>query len=200
MTTAPPGRQIALDALLAEYEALDVLKLLRAQSPLVPPSGPRDAPVMLVGEAPGQQEAARGVPFTGPAGQLLDTLLRAAQIPRSMCYVTNAVLYRPPGNRTPQEWEIVASQRRLWSEIQVVRPVVVVALGAVAWRALRPKVLEAPREMRLADERGRWRRLAVGSHVADYLVTWHPSAALRGGDAERELPAHLSTIMHREDS
>jgi uracil-DNA glycosylase len=126
-------------AAYADYQQLDVLAPLRAQSPFVPGSGPLNAPLLLVGEAPGAQEVEQGEPFVGRSGRLLNTLLTMVGIPRRYCYVTNVLLYRPPGNRTPERFEIAASRERLLTEIEAVQPVLVITLGAVARRALKPQ-------------------------------------------------------------
>lgn len=123
----------------AQYQELVVLAPLRKGSPLVPGSGPLNAPVMLIGEAPGSHEVEELLPFVGRSGRLLNTLLAASGFPRRYCYVTNVVLYRPPGNRTPERFEIAASRERLLAEIEAVNPVLVITLGAVARRAMRPQ-------------------------------------------------------------
>jgi DNA polymerase len=89
-----------IDEAYKAYEELSSLAPLRAQSPLVRGDGPLNAPVLIVGEAPGEQEVKQGRPFVGPSGRLLDELLDERGLPRWMCWVTNVVCYRPPGNRT----------------------------------------------------------------------------------------------------
>jgi len=138
-----------------------------------------DAPVMVVGEAPGEKEDERGRPFVGPAGKLLQAQLAVAGIPWDYCYVTNVLPWRPPGNRTPYPFEIQASRARVAAEAALVDPVVVIAAGAVAWRALTDGSLG-----RFEDARFRWHELD-GRRL---LAVPHPSALLhiRSG-AEREV-------------
>jgi len=186
------GRQLALDKVLETYAAAPMLQELAARSPLVRPSGPLNAPLMLVGEAPGRDEVIQGAPFVGAAGTLLDHLLERAGIIRRYAYVTNTVLYRPPGNRTPYPFEIQVSAPRLQQEIMIVRPEIVIALGSTAARAI------GPRNVPVTELRGKWHALNTGDHHCDLLVTWHPAAALRDRTAEQELAKHLITVMNRE--
>ncbi len=122
-----------------EYSRIGVLAPLRDQSPMVPGAGPLNAPVLLIGEAPGAQEVEELKPFVGRSGRLLNTLLATAGLPRRYCYVTNVLAYRPPGNRTPERFEIAASRERLCAEIEAVQPALVITLGAVARRAMKPQ-------------------------------------------------------------
>lgn len=171
---------------IAEYMELPALAHLRDQSPAVWGEGPLNAPVVLVGEAPGAEEVRRKRPFVGPSGQLLEQLLAENNLPRGWCYITNTVLYRPPGNRTPESFEVAASRPRLLAEIAAVRPALVVTLGATARKALRPgagPVTQAHgRIERLADV---LRSVPASSlpacGLADFVLlpTFHPSAALR---------------------
>ena len=144
--------------------------------------GPERAPLMLVGEQPGDAEDVAGQPFVGPAGRLLDECLAAAGIDRAQAYVTNAVKHFkwvPRGRRRihekPAAVEIAACFPWLEAEIAVVAPRVLVALGATAAQAL------FGRDFRVTRDRGR----VIDSHWAPRaLATVHPSALLRAPDAE----------------
>lgn len=145
--------------------------------------GPEHAPLMLVGEQPGDQEDMAGRPFVGPAGRLLDRCLAEAGIERSAAYVTNAVKHfkwTPRGKRRihgkPNSMEIKACRPWLEAEIAVVRPKVLVCLGATAAQALLGP------SFRVTKERGR----LIKSDWAPYvLATVHPSALLRADDDAR---------------
>lgn len=93
--------------------------------------GPEDARLMIVGEAPGEDEDLSGRPFVGRAGQLLDKILASVDIDRDTVYVTNLVKFRPPGNRNPRPDEIAASEGVLLGQIRAVRPQVIATLGNV---------------------------------------------------------------------
>jgi probable DNA metabolism protein len=139
--------------------------------------GPVTAPLMFVGEQPGDQEDLQGRPFVGPAGKLLDRALAQLGWDRSIAYVTNAVKhfkYEPRGKRrihkTPAQREADACQHWMESEIALVRPRAIVALGATAARQLMGTAVAVTRE------RGRWLERSDGRKV---LITLHPSALLR---------------------
>ena len=147
---------------------------------LVFSSGDATAPLMLVGEQPGDREDREGVPFVGPAGHLLGEALDSAGIDRGSIYLTNAVKHfrfseAPRGKRrihaTPEVGHITACHPWLQSEMAIVRPDVVVCLGATAVRSV------LGRAVRVGAERGRVLDERVdGSQV---LITAHPSAVLR---------------------
>lgn len=94
-------------------------------------AGSADADLMIIGEAPGADEDAAGLPFVGRAGQLLDQILESVGLQRDTIYVTNIVKFRPPGNRNPTPAEIAASEPVLLEEIRLVNPQVIVPLGNV---------------------------------------------------------------------
>jgi probable DNA metabolism protein len=142
------------------------------------------APLMFVGEQPGDQEDLQGHPFIGPAGQLLDRALASVNIPRDAVFVSNAVKhfkYELRGKRrihkTPTQREAAACQHWLEDEIALVRPRALVALGATAARSLMGRVIG------VTSERGHWLERADGLRV---LITLHPSALLRMPSEERE--------------
>lgn len=146
--------------------------------------GPVGAPLMFVGEQPGDHEDIRGRPFVGPAGQLFDRALADLGWQRSIAYVTNAVKhfkYEPRGKRrihkTPAQQEADACLHWLEAEIDAVAPHALVALGATAARQL------LGRPVAVTRERGQWLARPDGRPV---LVTLHPSALLRAEPAERE--------------
>ncbi|HET9038813.1 MAG TPA: UdgX family uracil-DNA binding protein [Gemmatimonadales bacterium] len=148
--------------------------------------GPRGAEVMLVGEQPGDQEDRQGHPFVGPSGRLLDEALATAGIDRRRVYVTNAVkhfkfvrveLTKRRLHKKPTAAEVRACRPWLEAELQVVRPKVIVALGATAAQAL------LGGKFKVTEHRGR----PVTSSLADAVfATVHPSAVLRAPPDARE--------------
>ena len=139
--------------------------------------GPVPASLMLVGEQPGDREDARGAPFVGPAGKLLDDALEQAGIDRSLAYVTNAVKHfkwEPSGRRRlhkkPSAREIEACRPWLLTEIEFVRPRVIVSLGATAAASLLGK------DFRISGKRGQF---VESLYAPKILVTVHPAAILR---------------------
>jgi uracil-DNA glycosylase len=146
--------------------------------------GTRTAEVMFVGEQPGDQEDLTGRPFVGPAGKLLDKALEEVGIDRSQVYVTNVVKHfkwQGRGKRRihqkPNWSEIAACRPWLEAELAVVKPSVLVCLGATAAQAL------LGRDFRVSRQRGEPVESDLAEHV---LATVHPSAILRADDREGE--------------
>ena len=131
--------------------------------------GPTDAEILFVGEGPGEQEDLTGEPFVGPAGKLLDDMLRIIDLGRHNCYIANIVKCRPPRNRDPQEPEQDACIGFLRNQFALVRPKIVVCLGRIAARRL------IDTNFRITREHGTW------TNRQDTWMTaiYHPSALLR---------------------
>jgi DNA polymerase len=145
--------------------------------------GGSKARILFVGEQPGNEEDLSGRPFVGPAGRLLDRALEEAGIDRSLAYVTNVVKHfkwEPRGKRRihakPNQAEIAACTPWLNAELTLIRPDVVVCLGATAAQALLGK------QFRVSKQRGEWIESPLAPHV---MATVHPSAILRA-DEDRE--------------
>src|SRR5213082_587480 len=147
--------------------------------------GPKKAPIMLVGEQPGDYEDVAGRPFVGPAGKIMDQALEEAGIDRSRVYVTNAVKHfkwEPRGKRRihqkPNSREIAACRPWLEAELRIVKPKLVVAMGATA-----AQTIFGP-AFRVTRERGKVLSSKLAPRV---LATVHPSSLLRQPDeASRE--------------
>jgi DNA polymerase len=165
--------------------------------------GPKRARVMIVGEQPGDQEDRAGHPFVGPSGKLLDRALEAAGIERDDVYVTNAVKHfkwdrGQKGarriHRKPNDAEVRACHPWLAEEIRLVRPRVVVCLGATAAQAIMGKAF------RVTKQRGRVVEAPSGGTV---IATVHPSSVLRAPDAaararaEREFLADIKKVARQ---
>ena len=139
--------------------------------------GPINARLMFIGEAPGAQEDKAGRPFVGPAGKLFDEALQHAGIDRDEVYVTNTVKHRPwiagptgrQKNRAPKQSEINACRQWHVREVAVIRPELVVCLGAKAATEI------LGRDFKLTQQRGQWHSTSAAPHV---LATLHPSYVL----------------------
>ena len=152
-------------------------RLWETRTNVVIGDGNRNADIMLIGEGPGQQEDLSGVPFVGPAGQLLDKILAAVGLDRSKVYIANIVKCRPPGNRDPHEDEQQACLNYLRYQLMLVRPKIIVCLGRIAAEAIIDKDFKITREHGTWYERkGYW-----------ITATYHPSALLR--DETKKRPA-----------
>lgn len=182
----------SLDALRARARECRACPLWEPATQTVFGEGPADARIMFVGEQPGDQEDLTGRPFTGPAGQLLDRALREAGIDRAACYLTNAVKHfrfeqrgKVRLHRNPAVAHVQACRSWLASEIEQVRPDVIVCLGASAALA----VLGS--SFRLMAERGRWHPLHDGTRV---LATVHPAWVLRQASGHARETAYRGLV------
>lgn len=154
--------------------------------------GKSSSQIMFVGEQPGDEEDLQGKPFVGPSGRLLDAALEEAEIDRRTAYVTNVVKHfkwQPRGKRRlhakPNAYEITACRPWLDAEIEVVKPQVLVCLGATAAQAL------LGRRFRVTRSRGQF----IASDLAPYVTaTVHPSSILRVRTSEERAAARLQFI------
>jgi len=172
-----------LPKLIAASKRCEGCDLYKHATQTVFGAGPSPAPVMMIGEQPGDAEDREGAPFVGPAGKLLDKALVEAGIDREQVYVTNAVKhfkFIERGKRRihakPNSIEIAACRPWLEAEIEVVRPEVIVCLGATAAQAV------MGRAFRVTQQRGIFFPHALAKFV---VATVHPSALLRAPDPER---------------
>lgn len=157
--------------------------------------GDPHAELMFVGEGPGADEDAQGEPFVGRAGQLLNNMIKAMGLRREEVYIANVVKCRPPGNRTPERDECETCSPFLMRQIAVIKPKVIVALGAVAARNL--LAISAP----MAELRGRFYDfMPSGVRSSDWegaklAVTYHPAFLLRDPRQKGEAWKDLQMVM-----
>ncbi len=170
--TSDFGHIEVLDELAAIASGCTMCRLSEHRTTVVFGAGAPDADVMIVGEGPGQQEDEQGLPFVGRSGQLLDRLLGEIELRRDDVYIANVVKCRPPRNRDPRPDEIDACKGYLRRQIQLVDPTVVVTLGNFSSKLL---LRTQTGITRLRGQAYEW--------WGRYLVpTFHPAAALRGGE------------------
>jgi uracil-DNA glycosylase len=199
-TEIPPRKPIAappaVAAAVADHAAaLRVIReeigdctrcaLHKGRNKLVFGDGSPNARLMFVGEGPGADEDAQGLPFVGKAGQLLNNMIAAMGLKREEVYIANVVKCRPPQNRTPEPDEANTCSPFLFQQIDAIRPEVIVALGATAATYL------LGQRQPLAGLRGRvhsWR----GSKL---IVTYHPAFLLRDPRQKKEAWADLQIAM-----
>lgn len=148
--------------------------------------GPKDADILFVGEGPGEQEDLQGIPFVGPAGQLLDDMLSIIDLSRDNCYIANIVKCRPPRNRDPLETEQEACIGYLRNQVALIRPKIIVCLGRIAAQ----KLIDP--EFRITRQHGQWLERS-GVWLG---ATYHPSALLR--DVSKRPEAFSDLLSLRE--
>lgn len=183
---------VTLEEMAAGVDVCRRCDLWRDATQGVPGEGPSQAKLMFVGEQPGDHEDLAGHPFVGPAGKVLDRALAEAGLPRSETYVTNAVKHfkhEPRGKRrlhkTPDRGEVQACRWWLDAERRIVRPRVIVALGATAALAVFGKATP------IAANRGQALQL---SDQAQAVVTYHPSFLLRVPDEAAKARAYAEFV------
>lgn len=170
VAAAGGGVALGWDELEAAVRACRNCELCQQRKQAVPGVGDRRPDWLFIGEGPGAEEDARGEPFVGQAGKLLDAMLAAIDLNRNeRVYIANAVKCRPPGNRTPEAGEMAACRPWLLRQIELLQPKVIVLLGKAAVHSLLGE------DKALAAMRGR-RFEYAGIPVA---VTYHPAYLLR---------------------
>ena len=181
----PEDKVEALKAIREEIGDCTRCALHKGRHTIVFADGSPDARLMFVGEGPGADEDAQGLPFVGRAGQLLNNMIVAMGLKREEVYIANIVKCRPPGNRTPEPEEANTCVKFLNQQIEVVRPEVIVALGATAATYL------LGQRQPLAGLRGR----VHGFRGAKLIVTYHPAFLLRDPRQKKEAWADLQIAM-----
>ncbi|MBL0948484.1 uracil-DNA glycosylase [Brevundimonas sp.] len=154
--------------------------------------GEATAPLMIIGEGPGAEEDAQGLPFVGKAGRLLDRMLRVANL-EDQVIITNSVFWRPPGNRTPSPEEQAICAPFVARAFELVKPKLVLTVGAAAARA----ILHTEEGItRLRGNWGEW-HLPEGGVSAPVMPTLHPAFLLRQPQAKAMVWADLLTVAAR---
>ena len=185
--------QVIADDIGPNCQRCKLAKLGRKQ--IVFGTGDPNAELMFIGEGPGADEDEQGLPFVGRAGQLLNNMISAMGLKREQVYIANIVKCRPPGNRTPERDECDTCSPFLMRQIRVVRPKVIVALGATA-----AKNLLAVNDS-MASLRGRFydfsppRNLSEEPFDCKLAVTYHPAFLLRDPRQKAEAWKDLQMVM-----
>ncbi len=164
-------------------------QLGRKRTNIVIGRGNRDASLMMIGEGPGEQEDLQGVPFVGPAGKLLDLLLKAQMIKEDEYYIANVVKCRPPGNRVPTDEEAEKCLPFLRNQVYLVKPKIIVCLGATAMKYV------VDRNARITQIRGQW----VERKGYWIMPTFHPAALLRDESKKILMWEDIKKVKQRMD-
>ena len=162
----------SLQELDEQIMACKKCRLWQCAKQAVPGEGQTNAKVMLVGQNPGANEDKAGKPFVGRAGKFLNKILEQNRVERQQLFITNIVKHTSPGNRKPFQDEIEACRPYLTKQIQLIKPKIVVLMGAVAWQASRVASVE-------------------------YLETVHPSAAMRFTKMRQRFEVDFAQIAKR---
>lgn len=162
-----------LEALEAAMRGFNGSPLKQRATQLVFADGNPEGRIMLIGEAPGREEDLQGKPFVGRSGQLLDRMLAAIGLDRTMVYIANTVPWRPPGNRTPTPAEIELCRPFLNRQITLAAPEFIVSLGGPSATTLIGQPVSITRV------RGQWKKIEIAGRDYPLLPTFHPAFLLR---------------------
>ena len=166
---------VSWPSLVQEVENCRKCRLYEGRTLPVPGEGNLHARLMFIGEGPGRDEDLTGRPFVGRAGQLLDKMIAAMGLSREEVYITNVVKCRPPQNRAPEADEAAACMPYLRAQVGLIRPQIIVLLGASALGAV------LGHEHRITKERGLW----VDRKGVAFMPPFHPAAHLRDESKKR---------------
>ena len=174
-----------LESIRADIGDCQRCKLCQARRKIVFGAGNPKARLVFVGEGPGRDEDRSGEPFVGPAGKMLDNIIRAMGLTREQVYLCNIVKCRPPGNRVPNPDEIRTCLPFLKRQLDAIQPELICALGAVAAQTL------LDTEEIISKLRGRFHDY----HGIRLMPTFHPSYLLRNKEKKREVWEDIKKVM-----
>jgi uracil-DNA glycosylase len=175
-----------LEIINSEISACTKCDLHKSRTKTVPGEGPSNAKIMFVGEGPGQNEDEQGRPFVGAAGKLLTELLESIGLKRSDVFITNIVKCRPPNNRAPRKSEVETCNPYLESQMRLIKPQIVCALGTPAITTLLGQEYSATRA------HGK----PVSKDHMTVLPMYHPAAALYDATLKEVLAADFKTLKN----
>jgi DNA polymerase len=181
-----------MNAYIRAFEACP-LKHMGAQNTVIYDGNPA-AEVVVMGEAPGANEDIQGKPFVGRSGKLLDQMLEAIGLSRSKnVYITNALFWRPPDNRTPTPGEIECCRALVQRHLSIIKPKIVLLAGKTAAKA----VLQTEESM--GALRGKWHKMdnPYLTEPLNVLVTFHPAYLLRNPPAKKDAWEDLKMVKAR---
>ncbi len=169
----------------------DTLPLKKGANKLVFGSGNTEAKILLIGEGPGFNEDAQGLPFVGQAGKLLDKLLELAGLERRKVFITNIVHHRPPNNRDPIPNEIESYGKYLDQIIKIISPKIIITLGRFSMAKFLPNIY-------ISDVHGKKFEINWSGQKLIVVPMYHPAASLRNGkilEAEKQDFINLGKVL-----
>lgn len=163
-------------------------KLCKNRKNIVFGVGNENANIMFIGEGPGADEDAQGMPFVGKAGKLMNKAFDAVGIERDEVYIANIVKCRPPNNRDPEQDEVLGCINYLRNQVMIIKPKIIVLLGRISLQNILGK------EYKITASRGKW----VEKKGILYMPTWHPAALLRDETKKIDFINDLKEVMKKE--
>lgn len=179
--------EVSWPTLLEEMSGCRKCRLCEGRHSVVPGEGNPRARLLFIGEGPGRDEDALGRPFVGAAGRLLEKMIAAIGMTRSDVYIANVVKCRPPNNRAPEADEVAACMPYLRQQVALIRPRVIVLLGASAAKAILGS------DLRITRDRGQW----IERKGTWMMPTFHPAALLRDESKKRPVWEDLKRVRDK---
>ena len=184
-----------LDELAAALESFEGCGLKKTAKSTVFSDGVSSARIMLVGEAPGQDEDRTGKPFVGRSGQLLDAMMATIGLSRAdNLYIANVIPWRPPGNRAPSVDELETCKPFIMRQIELVAPEIIVLVGGTSAKTL------LNTETGITRLRGKWQTLEIGGRDIPALPFFHPAYVLRRPETKIDVWADLCALKQKLDT
>ena len=165
-------------------------KLCQGRTNVVIGTGNKEADLMFIGEGPGADEDASGIPFVGKAGKLMNMAFQALGINRDEVYIANVVKCRPPNNRNPEEDEANSCLDYLRNQVVLIKPKVIVLLGSIALKNILGK------DYGITNSRGKW----IEKNGIMYMPTFHPAALLRDENKKILFWKDLKAVKEKMDT
>lgn len=159
-------------------------KLCTNRKNIVFGTGNKNADIMFIGEGPGADEDAQGIPFVGKAGKLMNKAFEGLGIKREDVYIANIVKCRPPNNRVPEKDEAASCLDYLRNQVILVNPKIIILLGSTALKNILGE------EYKITASRGSW----IEKNGIKYMPTWHPAALLRDESKKIEFWRDLKLV------
>ena len=187
------NKSILLDKLKNKIAFIENCDLKLNAKQIVFSDGDSKSSIMIIGEGPGQKEDELGKPFVGDAGQLLNKMLKAINVPREKVYISNVVNYRPPNNRKPEPAEINRYSDFLREHISIIDPKILILMGSTAMEAL------FGYKIKISKVRGTWKEVIINNKSFLTMITFHPAYLLRQADQKKYSWADLKEIRKKID-
>jgi len=179
-----------LEKLKQNIRSIKNCNLKKSATNIVFGDGNTNAKIMIIGEGPGAQEDAEGIPFVGRAGKLLDKMLNSINLNREKVYISNVVNYRPPENRRPTEEEISRYLPYLKTHIEIINPKILILLGSTALNTI------IGNEEVISRARGKWIQKEIGKIKPWIIASFHPAFLMR--QPEQKKMAWIDLKMVRD--
>ncbi|WGI17109.1 uracil-DNA glycosylase [Methanonatronarchaeum sp. AMET-Sl] len=160
-------------------------QLSKNRTNIVTGQGPKNAEIMIIGEAPGKQEDKKGKPFVGKAGKILNQTLKNTGIQRKNTYITNIIKCRPPKNRDPKKKEMEACKQHLKKQIKQINPTYIICLGRIASQRI------TGQKITLKNKHGTFLRTKKEYGKKKTYITYHPAATIYNKNLKQTIQEDL---------